>query len=69
MSGALNTGSFFLQNRTKSGGSLHRYLYEIYNDQKGVFKLYYVYQTTVKELYITAHDVFEDFDCKCEILF
>jgi hypothetical protein len=63
MSTALNTGSFFLQDPAQ-GGSLHRHLYEIYNDHHEVFKLYYVYQTTVKELFITAHDVFNDFDCE-----
>ena len=59
----LNTGSFFLS-QTQQQGSLQRHLYEIYNDHPGVFKLYYVYQTTVSELYVTAHDVFEGFDCK-----
>lgn len=65
MNTALNTGSFFLQE--KSSHTLHRHLYEIYNDQHDVFKLYYVYESVVKELYITAHDSFKGFDCKFQL--
>ena len=67
---AQSSGSFFLHNN----GILQRHLYEIYseplhdesdeNEENEVIKLYYVHQTTVQEMIITSHDIFQDFDCK-----